>query len=298
MTNYPRFLFILLLIIFQGVHAEQVFIDHKGIKLNAHLEMAEGKSYDDGIVLILHGFLAHNKMEIIETAQQALLDNGYSSLAINLSLGIDNRQGFHGCDNPHRHIQDDAVTEIAEWVAWLRAKGVSRITLIGHSSGANQAMVYAVENLDSGVRRLVLLAWGMSGSDYSQRRYEERYNVNFNQFTASLEKEVAQGNGDVLRKIDWNSCPQADTTPRSFLSYYSDNNRFSSFKANASRITIPVLAIIGSQDELQPNKSEILSSVNENKLIRVTTIEGADHFFRDFNIDEAMEAVIEFISDT
>ncbi len=279
------------------LHAGEVLTQHKGLTLNAQLALAAGKSFDDGVVLIVHGFLAHKRMEVISTAQQSLLDSGYSSLAINLGLGIDNRQGFHGCDRPHRHVQDDAVNEISAWVAWLRSKGASEITLMGHSSGANQALVYSIDALDPEVKRLVLLASGTAGTRYSRDQYEQRFNVEFKQFIASLEKALAEGNGDALMTIDWNSCPRADTTPRSFLSYYSYDNRFARFKENLGRTRIPVLVILGSLDELQPNKAEILSAVGDRNSVRVMMIEGADHFFRDFNIDEAMEALIEFIGD-
>lgn len=277
------------------LQAKEVTQQYNGLTLNANLEMAEGKTFKDGIVLLLHGFLAHNKMEIIETAQQALLDVGHSSLAINLSLGIDNRHGFHGCDRPHRHIQDNAIKELAAWVAWLRRKGVEDITLIGHSSGANQVSRYAVEQLDPEVSRIVLLAPGTAGREHNRENYQIRYDTNFENLVSSLEKKVIQGKGDILMKIDWNACSQADTTPRSFLSYHSPNNKFANIKANLIRIKIPVMVIAGDLDELQPNTPEILESIIDNEKIRLTVIEGAGHFFRDFNIEEAIEATIEFI---
>ena len=277
--------------------AAEVTTEFNGLTLNGRLELAEDGRPKDEVVLIVHGFLAHNRAEIIETAQQALLDNGYSSLAINLSLGIDDRHGFHGCDRPHVHIQDDAVKEIAVWVDWLRSQGASRIVLLGHSSGANQAMVYAAENPDPKVTHVVLLAFGSAGTQRSRELYEQRYSVSFSELIASLQSAVDRGSGDKLIKIDWNSCPRAETTPRSFLSYYGDNNKFAQFRENLLESKVPALVIIGSLDELQPNRREILASPSADDRVQLRVIEGADHFFRDFNIDEAMEAAVEFLSE-
>ena len=52
------------------IQAQEVTQQFNGLTLNANLEMAEGKGFDDGMVLILHGLTAHNKMEVIQTAQQ------------------------------------------------------------------------------------------------------------------------------------------------------------------------------------------------------------------------------------
>ncbi len=67
-----------------SVQAKEVTHKFNGLTINANLEMAEGKDFEDGMVLIIHGYLAHNKMEVIRTSQQVLLDNDINSLAINL----------------------------------------------------------------------------------------------------------------------------------------------------------------------------------------------------------------------
>ncbi len=92
-------LLIFVIILVNLAQAEEVTNAYNKLTLNANLELAEGKTLQNGVVLIVHGLLAHNKMEIVETTQQALLENGLNSLAINLGLGIDNRHGFYDCNN-------------------------------------------------------------------------------------------------------------------------------------------------------------------------------------------------------
>ena len=192
MVLYPG-LAILLLTVSISTEAGEVSKAFRDLTLNANLEMAEDMDFEDGIVLIVHGYSGHNKMEIIRTAQQALLDNDQSSLAINLSMGIDNRHGFFECTWPHRYLQEDTLDEISAWVDWLRNRGASQITLLAHSRGANQAMVYAVDNKDPEVTHLVLLAPGTF--DDTRQAFEERYGPTFDQQMARAEKLIAAGQG-------------------------------------------------------------------------------------------------------
>jgi len=279
-----------------SLQAKEVTMPYKRLTLNANLEMAEGKDFNDGMVLILHGYLAHNKMEIINTAQQALLDNARSSLAINLSLGIDNRHGYHGCSLPHRHIQDNAVYELGAWVGWLRNKGATRVTLMGHSRGANQIMVYVVEQKDVEVTHMVMLAPG-AGDDIN-KLYQERYGKSIDETLTYALKQIKAGKGDeFMENIDIPSCPKATISANSFVSYYSENNKFRQFNSYLPKSPIPTLILAGTIDERQPDIVELLSPISDGKHIKVSVIEGAGHFFRDFNIEEAMEAAIEFIDE-
>ena len=108
---------------FTSAKAEEVNLEFKDLTLNANLEIAEGKQLSDGVVLIIHSFLAHNRMEIIEASQTALLENGLNSLAINVSLDVDNRHGFYDCMIPIRFKLVDALDEVDAWIAWLKGRG-------------------------------------------------------------------------------------------------------------------------------------------------------------------------------
>lgn len=278
-----------------SVHASEVTLEYQGLTLNANLELSPGSDFKDGIVLIVHGYLAHNKMEIIRTSQQALLDNGQSSLAINLSLGVDNRHGFYECTSPHRHTQENAVDELKAWVGWLRDKGVTKITMMGHSRGANQIMIYAVEDKAPEVTKLVMLAPGMGTT--AGLTYKDRYGKSFEEPLALASQRAAAGKGsDLMADIDLLSCPKARVSADSFISYYGKNNKFRQFTTYLPRISVPTLIVIGTLDDRQPNAREIVAPFVDNDHIRLGIIEGAGHFFRDFNLDEAMELAVEFIN--
>jgi pimeloyl-ACP methyl ester carboxylesterase len=297
LAYFPAALGMLLLIVSVSLQAEEVTQQYRGLTINANLELADGKALEDGVVLILHGMMAHNRMEIIEASQQALLDNDHSSLAINLSLRLDNRHGFYDCSLPLRHISDEALDELDAWVAWLRKKGVNWITIMAHSRGANQAMVFAVERKHPEVTHLVLLAPNTNPSPKPQ--YVARYGETFDESLALVQKQIDAGKGgELIDNLDFSYCPKARVSADSFYSYNRLDDRFRQFPLYLSKMPIPTLIITGTRDELVPSIAKDVAPFIDGKRIRLGVVEDAGHFFRDFNIEEAIEASVEFIAES
>jgi pimeloyl-ACP methyl ester carboxylesterase len=279
-----------------GSTAAEVTHKFKGLTLNANLELAPGSTLEHGVVIVVHGPLAHNRMEIIENAQRALAENGRNSLAINLSLKVDNRHGFYDCTIPHLHTQEATLDEIASWVDWLRRQGVSEVALMGHSRGGNQAMIYAATRRDPEVRQLILLA---PGTGEIQKAYERRYGSDIEAVLSRAGALVEDGKPEALMvKTDFNICPRTDVSAKTFLSYYDFDSPFNQFETYLPRLELPTLITTGSMDERFPHTEEKISPFVDGKLIRHKRVEGAGHFFRDFNIDEAMEGAVEFLDST
>ena len=273
--------------------AKEVTQTFNGLTLNANLEIAEGTDLSDPVVLILHGMLGHNRMEIIASSQRVLLDNGRSSLALNLSLGVDNRKGFHDCDSPHRHLQDDALMEIQAWVDWLKRQGASEIILMAHSRGANEAMVYTAGQSDPVITHLVLLAPGI---DDNKQSFENRYGPSFDETLSMMSKAKQNGLGSkFVDGVDFWFCPQATVTPNSFISYYGDDSRFRRIDHYIKNLPVPTLIIFGTEDDLVVSGHTVIKPLVDGKRVQLYVVEGAGHFFLDFNIDEAIEAMIEFL---
>ena len=286
----------LLQVVTTSAEAEVVTQQFRGLTLNANLEIAENMDLTNGMVLIVHGLMGHSRMEIIETAQQALLGNGKSSLAINLSLGVNNRKGFFDCTWPHRYGQDDALDEISAWVSWLRAKGVKEIVLMAHSRGANEAMVYTVKQKDPEITHLAMLA---PGTDDSKQRFEERYGSIFDETMERVEKERDAGRGnELIENVDFWWCPRATVTPNTFFSFYSENSKYRNFKYYLPRTQVPTLIITASADERIPDSAKQVTPYIDGKKIQHVVIEGSGHFFMDFNIEEAVESMLEFLAAT
>jgi len=82
-----KFLVIILFVWSTQAMAESVQVTFAGKVLNGNLmKMSSSRT----IFLIVHGTWAHSGMEIITSLQSLLAESGENSLAINMSLGIDN----------------------------------------------------------------------------------------------------------------------------------------------------------------------------------------------------------------
>ncbi len=99
---------ILAMFIAAPVLADKVTIESGPYTLNGDIVPVSGQQLHGRVVLIVHGTLGHKDMELIEALQSVFMESGQVSLAINLSLNIDDREGFYPCDTLHTHKFDDA----------------------------------------------------------------------------------------------------------------------------------------------------------------------------------------------
>ncbi|WP_299177157.1 alpha/beta hydrolase [uncultured Neptuniibacter sp.] len=269
--------------------AEEVSIKPNNLRLNANLLLSEESGFST-VVLITHGTLAHNGMEIIDSWQSLLTDEGISSLAINLSLGQDNRHGMYDCSSRHTHKHTDAIEEIHHWIQWLKSKGSKQIILAGHSRGGNQSAWYLSEYQEPAIQALILLAPQTWDQQTEASAYKSRYQVELK----PLLDNAAELSGDsVLSKVDFIYCEDAEVYLESFVSYYQPDSRLDTPTLLRSETT-PTLVIAGSEDTTVPALEEKIHAIN-NKNVQVVEIEGADHFFRDLYMDEVIEHSIEFM---
>ena len=277
--------------------ADEVTIKLNDLTLNANLELAEDKKIEDGVVLIMHSFLAHNGMEIIKASQDALLENEQSSLAINLSYGVDNRHGSYDCMIPIRFKLSDAMTELDAWLNWLKSQGVKKSVLMGHSISANQVLIYAINRNDPAISGLVLLVPNTVGTPSSRQRYETQYGASLDSVLERAKKMIADGNADqLMENTDFGFCPKSSVTADAFFDFYQQDNKFWTAHLYLPDVKVPTLVIAASMDEVQPDIEKHVKPYVDNKRISLTVIDGAGHFFRDLNIEDAVEKAVEFIA--
>ncbi|PSL14841.1 alpha-beta hydrolase superfamily lysophospholipase [Marinobacterium halophilum] len=278
-----------------GAHAETVTTSLHGMTLTANLEHADGPySTDTTTVLITHGTLGHNGMELVEALQEALTEAGFNSLAINLSLGIDHRKGRYACDTPHTHQHTDAVGEIGQWVNWLEEQGSNSVVLLGHSRGGNQTAWYtdATRPLPALIKAQVLLAPMTWNYARETAQYETRYGHSLAPLLAAAE-QARSNNTPMMQPVDFLYCPQTQASPAAILSYYADEPRMHT--PNLLTTPLPTLVIAGSADTTVPDVSSAMANVDNPQVTQVT-IEDADHFFRDlytYDIVDHLTALME-----
>lgn len=273
------------------VRAEPVQITLNGLTLNGNFVLAKGRTPADGVMLMVHGNLAHYAMDTIKGLQNTLTGRGISTLAITLSLGIDNRHGMYDCAKPHTHRITDAFAEITAWLQWLAAKGVRDVTLMGHSRGGNMVAWYSVEHPNTLVKRLVLLAPGTWDATRSAENFEKTQKHPLAPILAKAEKLVAAGKGDTMMKgVGLTFCQGADATAASFVSYYEPDTRRDT-PTLLPKIHLPVLVVAGGQDTVVRGLPKRVKPLADGKRLRLVVVEDANHFFLDLFAEDVADAV-------
>ncbi len=294
-------IFVLTAILFLGStvspRAEEVKLSHGGLTLNANLEVVSNEGLADGVVLITHGLLAHNGMEFVATLQGRLAERSLNSLAINLSLGLDDRHGMYDCAVPHSHQLIDGLDEIGAWIAWLEERGAGAIVLTGHSNGGRQAAWFAVERDHPAVEKVVLIAPGVSAPDARARSYKQRFGKDLAPLVTKARALVAAGKGDaMMARTDFLYCPRATVSAASFVSYYGGDPRKNT-PHNLSAIEKPVLVVAGTADRVVTGLRPLVQPLADGEKLRYVEIEDAGHFFLDFFGEDLADAIATFLAE-
>lgn len=269
--------------------AQEISIKHNGLTLNANLQLIDDQPISGDIALITHGTLAHNGMEIIQTLQELLADEEIPSLAINLSLGVNDRHGMYDCATPHKHAHTDAIDEIGLWQKWLMNNGAEGIILMGHSRGGNQTAWFANENA-SAAKAQILIAPATWDETTDATAYQNRY-----QQALSPLLSRAKGIPAVkwLENTDFIYCQDSKVSAGSFVSYYQRDTRLDT-PTLLHQAKLPSLVLIGSEDRTVSDLQIKMPGV-DNDRVQSVIIEGADHYFRDLYADEVIENITEFL---
>ncbi|MDG6778834.1 alpha/beta hydrolase [Thiomicrorhabdus sp. zzn3] len=279
----------------QAAEKKEIKQTYNGLTVNANLMMADGKGYGDDMVLLTHGTLTHKDRSTYAQLQKNLAAQGVSSLAINLSLGLNDRHGEYDCAVPHTHKHTDALKEIDFWLNWLKSQGSEQVTLMGHSRGGNQTAWYAVEHDSNAIKNVVLIA-PATGEQQSAAEYEEKYGKPLQPILDNANKMVAAGKGDTMMKdVDFIYCKQTQVTAAAFADYYNVKPQFDT-PTLLKAVKKPTLVVMGSADTAVPNLPEKIQPLADAGKVQTLTLEDADHFFLDFANEDLAAAAAEFMA--
>jgi pimeloyl-ACP methyl ester carboxylesterase len=271
--------------------AEDVATRHRGLTLNANLELAQGKGLEDGVILIAHGLLAHNRMELIASLQRLLKERRLSTLAITFSLGVDDRRDFFDCGRLHAHRPADALDEIDAWIGWLKMQGATEITLMGHSQGGAQAALYAAERNDPAVGAVVLLAPATFDPERVAASYEQRHGAPLAPVLAKAQELVSSGRGVTrIERVGFLSCENATATAASIAAWYAPSPLRHTPNL-LPRIPQRTLVIAAGADAIVPDLIDQVRPLDGQGNVTLNVIDGADHFFLDLYADDAADAI-------
>ncbi|HEX2888462.1 hypothetical protein [Vineibacter terrae] len=272
--------------------AEPVQIRHDGRTLNADLTVPQGGDVRDGLVVLVHGTLMHGRMEIMAALQKALAERGVGSLAITLSLGIDDRRGPYDCATPHRHMLDATAGEIGAWTRWARERGAARVDLAGHSRGGAQAAYAAATGAVPDIRRLLLIAPATFDAAAVATGYEKTFGLPLAPLLAGAAGFAATPDA-LLRPIGFLSCRDAAVAPRTFIDTYTVPERHDT-PTLLARVSQPALVVVAGNDEVVRGLDRVQAVPGR---VRVVNVDGADHQFRDLYGDDLADAVAAFVKE-
>ena len=259
--------------------AEPVQIKPSLLRLNGNLEVPEGRKLaGENVVVLVHGTLSHDRQETIAALQKNLRERGVASLAITLSLGIDDRQGPRACDVVHDYALAGAQREIRLWIEWLNAQRAKSIDILGFSRGGAQVAAMGPEL--PMVRRMVLVAPTFSTALEQAASYERAFGHPLAPELDAARKEPLQ-----KRTVDFLTCKQAPVLNATFLDAYTELP-----PRLAAKTGHPTLVIVAGKDEVVPDLGGKLPSD-----IRPVVIDGASHFFPDLYGEEAADVVAKFL---
>lgn len=254
----------------------------QSLSVNANLLMADGKTFADEMVLLTHGTLTHKERSTYAALQKNLAAQGISSLAINLSLAVDNRHGEYDCAVPHKHQHTDALQEIGVWLDWLKSQGVDKVTLAGHSRGGNQTAWFASKNDSPMIEKVVLIAPAFEGPKAAP-------------FLDKAKQMQQAGHGqEMLKGIDFIYCKDAQATADAVVSYYQDQDGYHTIELLKTAAK-PTLVAIGSADDVVEGLAEAVEPLTAGGKVQAVVVEDADHFFLDFANEDLASAIAEFI---
>lgn len=268
--------------------AAPVQINVSGLILNGTLVSAEDRQ--KAAFLIVHGTWAHGGMELPAALQSLLEDEGYASLAITLSLGVDNRQGFFDCQSPIVQGHEDAVEEIHRWYLFLREQGYKKVVLIAHSRGGAQAALYQQSYRQDQLAALVLIAPMTWQENIEGRAYQDKYGIGLAEVLAQAERYRQAGNA-LFTPPGILYCDKTSLSPGAFISYYSAIPEKNT-PALLTHIDVPAFVYLGSEDPQSVSFTEQQELFSAKENISVVTVDGADHFFRDLYADELIEDLL------
>lgn len=283
------------LLVMPAAYAQEVTHTFHNLTVNGNLEGVNKKQWPDQLVLITHGTLSANNRSTYRNLQSLLKDEYHlPSLAINLSLGLDNRHGEYDCALPHRHTNTEAMDEIASWLAWLKEKGVKHVTLVGHSRGGNQTAWLLSEKPHPMVSGAVLMAPSTWNKNTVDDNYKDTSDTAFHRIYQKAKVWIKEGHGDhLLKHVNFLHCKGTDVEARTFVDYYQPDPRFDT-PTLLKTIQTPVLVLIGSDDTVVPDLAQKMAAVH-NPNVTTHVIEDAGHFFRDFALEDVAKAINGFV---
>jgi len=239
-----------------------------GVLLDGVLYRPAGRPRPTAFLLV-HGFGGNFYEAFFPAFAQAVAEQGYVSLALNMR---DHDTG------PKVSDFLDNRTDIAIGAEYLRRLGHPRLVLLGHSMGTNRVLYYHAETGDPGIIATVLVAGPGNLFEWNVWQFgREKAQATVNEALALQ----AAGHEQQLMLVDLGPLGKALYTARYLLSLRGPNARSDPYK-NIQKVHNPILIVQGTADKLiGPGIADGLQRAAASDVrLDVIRLEGADHGFK------------------
>jgi len=250
--------------------------------LVATADFRQGKPGKPALV-VLHGFLSTRNFLTVSSLIESLAGDEFTVLAPNLSLGVNRRNKSLACEAIHTHDIDADIAEIDQWVTWLQGFGYKDIVLVGHSYGSLHGLLYLEKHPEKHIKKLVAASLvdveHVVGKEKSQA-----------QIQTALAQIKMHDKG--LHEYQVSYCKKFISPANTFLSYASWSQE--KILSTIAQVHSPLEIILGGKDKRMGENWPDLLRKNGVKL---SVIEGANHFFNNEQEIDLLESVLKALQD-
>lgn len=237
---------------------EKLFIQNRqGQKIAVIVDQPERPA---GLVFVMHGLGGFKEQPHIGALAETAVKNNYTTVRLDTTCSFGESDGLYEDVTPSKSFQD-----LEDVVAWAKAQTWYQepFVLVGHSLGAMCVALYAEAN-PTEVKALAPISTVVTGALT---------------FTTGHYQLVLPE----WKKTGWlisESVSKPGVIKRLKYSFYEDAIKFD-LLPEVSKLTMPVLLIVGSRDESTPLEHEqmLFDQLPGPKELHV--IKDADHNFRD-----------------
>jgi len=219
----------------------------------------EPEKFTDKLVFIAHGLGGFKEQPHIQIFTEAFLENNFTVVRWDSSNSIGESEG-----SIENATLTDYYDDFEDAIIWSKTQKWYRepFTLAGHSLGSACAIIFA-ERYPQKVRSLAPISAFLSGKSYYAFKKDDVKEWKKRGFTL----EESNSKPGVVKKLSWK--------------FMEDVLRYSLFEY-AKKLTMPVLLIVGSQDQGTPYKDQKKFLDNlASKQKELHVIKGAQHTFYD-----------------
>ncbi|TAN57335.1 alpha/beta hydrolase [Patescibacteria group bacterium] len=236
---------------------KQFIKNRKGQKIAVIVEQVENQR---GLAFVMHGLGGFKEQPHILTIAVAFQEKGYTTIRFDTTNTIGESDGnFEDATTTNYYEDLEDVIKWTETQKWYEEP----FCLAGHSLGGICTALYA-QNHSKRVKCLAPISTVVSGKLTTETANHKEREKEWKESGWRIEKSVSKP--DVIKKLKW--------------SHMADRLKYD-LLPNASKLTMPVLLIVGERDETTPLEHQRIfyNALPGPKELHI--ISGAPHTFRE-----------------